>query len=542
MPGVGLIGPLAAWELRRLVRGGAALRVWLLLLYTSVLVFVVSAAVWTFPRPVREVAAGSFTPEEVAAFADRFALVLFEAQLVALVALTPALAAAAVAEEKDRHTLPLLLTTQLTDREIVFSKAAGRVAFVLLVATSGLPLLLLACAVGSRDVGFVAAGGALTFGTVVLCAALGIHAACRSPDLRGAVVRAYAGAAVLVCGGFVPPLVYASPFALLALAHGGGGWQLAGVAYPLAQAALAALILTRAARSLRLREPGAGPPPVSAFPEPPRPAAPPLLQPECTPPPALPPVDDSDPVLWKERCVGWRPAWGMPSVSRAASALAAGLAAALFVGGGWVLAQRVGLALLPERAEQAANQPGAPDDGGWLLIGAGVFAAGRYLLPLAVGVSGAVAGERFRRTLDVLLSTTLDRRAILWAKVRVPAERGTVFAALAVAAVGMAFTADGGVLLGGSAAALVLGGFGLVIGLGAWLTVRCPTDRRAFRLLLPVAVPAVVWPVGVWKLLRASEDVQPEFLARVLLAATGACAAAGLVLWWRAGRTLERGE
>ena len=144
MPGAGLVGPLAAWELRRLARRGVALRVWLLLLYTFVLVFVVFAAVWTYPRPVRDVLAGSFTPAETAAFADRFALVLLEAQLVALVALTPALAAAAVSDEKGRHTLPLLLTTQLTDREIVFGKAAGRVAFVLLVATSGLPLLLLA--------------------------------------------------------------------------------------------------------------------------------------------------------------------------------------------------------------------------------------------------------------------------------------------------------------------------------------------------------------------------------------------------------------
>ncbi|WP_171473853.1 hypothetical protein [Frigoriglobus tundricola] len=94
---------------------------------------------------------------------------------------------------------------------------------------------------------------------------------------------------------------------------------------------------------------------------------------------------------------------------RAASALATGLAAVLFVSGGWVLVKRVGLALHPDRAEQLANRSGAPDNGGWLLIGASTFASGRYLLPLAVGLSGAVAGERFRRTLDLLLSTTLDR-------------------------------------------------------------------------------------------------------------------------------------
>ena len=56
-------------------------------------------------------------------------------------------------------------------------------------------------------------GYALTVGTVGLCAAIGVHSACRAPDLRSAVLRAYGRVAVLVCGAFVPPLVFASPFA-----------------------------------------------------------------------------------------------------------------------------------------------------------------------------------------------------------------------------------------------------------------------------------------------------------------------------------------
>ena len=187
-----------------------------------------------------------------------------------------------------------------------------------------------------------------------------------------------------------------------------------------------------------------------------------------------------------------------------------------------------------------ANPPGRAGRRRVAHGGAGVFAAGRYLLPVAVGVSGAVAGERFRRTLDVLLSTTLDRRAVLRAKVQAVIERGTAFAAVAVAAVGMAFTADGGVWLGAAAAVLLLCGYGLVIGLGAWLTVRCPTDARALRLLLPIAVLAIGWPVGVWNLLNA--EWPPALLANGLFVASGVCAAAGLVRWWRAARALERGE
>jgi ABC-type transport system involved in cytochrome c biogenesis permease component len=87
-------------------------------------------------------------------------------------------------------------------------------------------------------------------------------------------------------------------------------------------------------------------------------------------------------------------------------------------------------------------------------VSAGVFAAGRYLLPAAVGVSGAIAGERTRGTLDALLSTALDRRAVLRAKVQAHAERGVGYAAVAVAAVGMAFIAHaGGAGRGGGGAA-----------------------------------------------------------------------------------------
>jgi hypothetical protein len=70
--------------------------------------------------------------------------------------------------------------------------------------------------------------------------------------------------------------------------------------------------------------------------------------------------------------------------------------------------------------------------------------------------------------------------------------------------------------------------------------VRCPTDGRAFRWLSPLALLAVGWPVGVWNLLNA--EWPPALLANVLFVASGACAAAGLVLWWLAGRALERGE
>jgi hypothetical protein len=543
---LGRIGPLAAWELRRLARRGLALRARLLFLYALLVALVGFAAVWFFPVPAADLLTISIrvTPAESAAFADALALVLLEAQLVAVVALTPALAAAAVSEEKDRHTLPLLLTTLLSDREIVFGKAVGRVAFVLAAVLAGVPVLALALLFGGISVQFLLAGYALTAGTTLLCAAVGLGAACGARDLRAAVLRAYARTAVLVCGAFVPPLVFGTPFALLTFVHRdpGAPWALvAGFGYPLAQVLVGLVLLERAARGLRLRGPTAGPRPATAFPAPPRQAEPPLLQADDEVPPDLPPVDSANPVLWKERCVG-RTAWAVPALVRAVALGAGALAVVLFGAGVWVAVKRASVALDPDRAGELARRERGTE-AGWLLIAAGTFAAGRYLLPLAGGVSGCIAGERFRRTLDPLLGTALDRRTILRAKVQAHAERGTAFGAVGVAAVGMAFTAAGELRLGAAAAVLMVATGALVAACAAWLSVRCPSDARAFRLALPVAMMAVGWPVGAWNLLLLREDrVSPEALARGLWIVTALALPAALALWALAARALDRGE
>lgn len=548
MPPFGPLGPIAAWELRRLARRGLALRVRLAFLYALLVALVGFTAVWFHPVSVPELLTASgptFDPAEAARFANTLVLVAFEALLVVAVAVTPAVAAGAVAEEKDRATLPVLLTTQLTDREIVFGKAAGRVALVLTAALAGVPVLALALPFGGVRPAVAAVGCALVGGTVVLCAALGVSAACAAPDLRAATVRAYGRVAVLVGGALVPPAVLLSPFAVLLWAadpsnpNGPAG----GALYAALQLALAALVLARAARALRLREPTAGPPPASAFPDPPRPAPPPLVPPAAEPRAARPPVDDADPVLWKDRHAA-RPAWAVPGAARAAGLIAAGLAAVTFLVGAGFVAQRVGRALNPDEAERLAQRAAPPDSAGWLLTAAAVLAAGRYLLPLAAGLSAAVAGERFRNTLDPLLCAPLDRGALLGAKVRAQVERGTGAAAVAVVAAGGAFAADGGPLLGAAAAALMLAGFGLVIGAGALLTVRCATDARAFRLLLPLAVLAAGWPAGVWNAVALPEaaELPPAFWAGVLLAAAAACALAGGACRRLAARALARGD
>src|SRR5262245_15421739 len=61
-------------------------------------------------------------------------------QLLAVLALSPIYAATSIAEEKQRQTLPFLLSSQLRDGEIVFSKIGLAMLRVSEVLLCGLPL------------------------------------------------------------------------------------------------------------------------------------------------------------------------------------------------------------------------------------------------------------------------------------------------------------------------------------------------------------------------------------------------------------------
>lgn len=132
-PRARLVGPLGWWELVRLARRGQGHRARLLVLYFLFVAFVITPILW-FPHadPVALFTGGQapLAPREMAAFGGRFATVLLEAVLLAVAAMMPGYAATAVAEEKERGTLELLLTTPMTDREIVLGKAVGRCGFV----------------------------------------------------------------------------------------------------------------------------------------------------------------------------------------------------------------------------------------------------------------------------------------------------------------------------------------------------------------------------------------------------------------------------
>jgi hypothetical protein len=256
--------------------------------------------------------------------------------------------------------------------------------------------------------------------------------------------------------------------------------------------------------------------------------------------PELPPLDETDPVLWKERHLGRaRPLPILDTPARWLGAMLALIAITLFVTGGWLLVKRAVRAFDPTEAEKLERRGPEPlDAGGALMTTAGVLATGLYLLPLTVGVTGSIAGERRRATLDSLLATLLRRRRMLWSKARAHAESGLVFGVGAITAVGCGFWADGGAQLGLAAMTVLAVLFGLIVALGAFLSVRCETPGRAFRLCLPIVVVAIGLPVFVRTAISwAAIDRTVNLLAWI----AGICLLAAVVFWWRAGVELERG-
>lgn len=548
-----LFGSLVWWELVRLARRCETSRSRILLLYLLLLAIALFTLWWSSPSSLLLLLRGIGDPlslgrmsvdqKSVGRFTESLAFVLFAAQLLFVAIVTPAYAASAVSGEKDRQTLPLLLTTELSDREIVWGKTFARMIFILSAISAGIPLLLLLLFFGGVSFELIAACYALLFGTTFLSAAVGAYLGCTCPDTQTAIVRTYT---------FPVAFVTVSSFIMLGHEFGMEGpyhlkldtpaLQLGvGLAYAMIQGAAGLALLTLACHKLRTHEPTAGTLEQTAYPEPPRGRPTPMVfGPPTVAPRPLPPLNVADPVLWKERHVArikLFPIFNTPA--QWLGGTIAFLAALLFVVGAWQMLTWAVRGLNPDDAHQFSQQGlERPPGGGWLIM-AGLLAAGLYLFHLTVGVTGCVAGERSRKTLDSLLMTLLPRRSILWSKVRAHMEGRLVFGVGSVTAIGCGFGAEWGIAIGFAAMAAMVAGFWFTTACGAWLSVRCPTHGRAFRLCLLPVVLTLALPIRAWDMADRN-NIEPTIAA--LSWTTAILAVLGCLIWWRAVIELKRGE
>jgi ABC-type transport system involved in multi-copper enzyme maturation permease subunit len=137
-----LFGPVLFYDMVRTARRSRY--VIMRLLYASVLLAILCLSFfWDSPRDDDR--------RQTALLAETFFTYFMLVQLTAVVLLTPAYVAGAIAEEKDRKTLEFMLATDLNNHEIILSKLLSRLANLTLFLLTGLPILSILQFVGGVD-------------------------------------------------------------------------------------------------------------------------------------------------------------------------------------------------------------------------------------------------------------------------------------------------------------------------------------------------------------------------------------------------------
>jgi ABC-type transport system involved in multi-copper enzyme maturation permease subunit len=180
-----LLGPVLFYDLVLIARRSryALLRC----LYALFLLLMLYGSYQSYRRPLLS----SVDPRMLAQMSESFFLTLLGVQFFAVLVLTPAYTAGAIAEEKERRTLEFLLATDLHNREIVLSKQLARLANLVLLVLTGLPILSLMQFLGGVDPDLVLAGFAATGLTMVGLGSLSILCSVYARKASNGIVLTY---------------------------------------------------------------------------------------------------------------------------------------------------------------------------------------------------------------------------------------------------------------------------------------------------------------------------------------------------------------
>jgi ABC-type transport system involved in multi-copper enzyme maturation permease subunit len=531
--GQALAGPLFFYDLLRLARRGRStlLRGAYALLLFGGLYLVYRHHFPHEPLLTRPFESHAMLPlADVGRFGAGFAVAILALQGIAVVVLTPAYLAGAVAEERDRRTLDLLFTTHLTDREIVLGKLFSRLTHLAGILLAGLPILCLLRLWGGVDLSVLLGGFAVTGPTLLSVGSVSIMCSVLGRTSLTAILSSYALVLTIGVGLLpVPGCFASSPLAFLLLLErqlgvnvlhqaclGWGdirgpdaapaavslsGLQVAGMVfdYAVVHGVIALLSLRAAIEHLR------GDPPafrrlrrapvlphgavrvVGGW-DPQEPAVQDEAPVPSRPPDARPgrvryPVSDR-PLLWKELYHGATPMAGSSAWAVYGTALGLGLLPPLFV---MVLA-------LPFTVEAA--YPIVRDGVNAVLRAWTILLAAAWCLGAAWRTAGSITRERERRTLVGLLTLPTDRAAVVSAK--------WLGGVLRFHLLGVCLAAmwTGGLLTGAlHPAAVPLLAMAIAVhvafvaSLGVWLSVVC---RKTLWAYLGMALVLLLVVVGPW--------------------------------------------
>lgn len=162
-----LLGPLVAHEIIRTTRR-SHFNLLRIPVYCLLVLMPVNLVLWMLAKEfAHEPTQFTVSTGEMFAFAGLFVYSFLIGQLLLLTLLTPGYLASIIPEEKERGTLEFLLTTDLRNREIVLGKLLARLANLLLILLTSLPIVVLLQALGGLDPLLVLGGYAATAMTMI---------------------------------------------------------------------------------------------------------------------------------------------------------------------------------------------------------------------------------------------------------------------------------------------------------------------------------------------------------------------------------------
>jgi ABC-2 family transporter protein len=180
-----LPGPVFTFELMSTARRS---RFYLVRAFYAVILFVI---LWSIHAAWTAETGGELTSRQVTWFGLSAFGGIALGQLILALALTPALVAGVVADEKQRKTLHYLMASQLTSSEIVLGKLLVRMLYLMVLLGVSLPVLSLLVLMGGIDPKLVLLACAATFSTAWFLAALSIWVSTIAQKVREAFFIAY---------------------------------------------------------------------------------------------------------------------------------------------------------------------------------------------------------------------------------------------------------------------------------------------------------------------------------------------------------------
>jgi len=188
-----LVGPVLLYDLVRTTRRN---RFTLYRVYTYFVLVVMAGYYAVWQLGTRDT--GALSTRNSALFAQGFFYGFLSLQILLVALLTPAYLGGVIADEKESRTLEYLLATDLRNREIILGKLGARLANLLLMLLTGLPIMSFIELMGGVEPLLVLAGFGVALLTAASVSCVSILNSVYARKPRGAILVTYLALAIYI--------------------------------------------------------------------------------------------------------------------------------------------------------------------------------------------------------------------------------------------------------------------------------------------------------------------------------------------------------